>query len=354
MDRAVNKIREWIEENRADAVLITSEANRYYLSGFTGSTGMVLITKNSQFVLSDFRYRQQVREECTDLTFLMTDSQHSVSDHFKDLGIRIVGIEENKVSYRQAVELMNHHEKIKLVPLKNLIEKLRSIKTKDEIEKIEKAAALSDVGWEYIKQHLHPGKKEKDLALDLEIFLRRNGAENISFPVILASGHRSALPHGVASDKIIEDGDLITVDFGSIVNRYCSDMTRTLVAGQANDKQKEIYHVVLEAQTKALEAVKPGVSGKELDDIARNIITKAGYGEAFGHGLGHGVGLEVHELPQVSQKGITRLTPGMVITIEPGIYLPGVGGVRIEDLVLVTNEGYQVLSQSCKKLQEVG
>jgi len=183
--------------------------------------------------------------------------------------------------------------------------------------------------------------------------MKKRGASKLSFESIVASGKRSSLPHGVASNKIIEDGDMITLDFGCIYNGYCSDMTRTLVLGKANNKQKEIYNVVLEAQKTSLAAIKPGITGEELDTIARNIISEKGYGQYFGHGLGHGVGLEVHELPHVNVRGKVPMEPGMMITIEPGIYIPDFGGVRIEDLVLVTEDGYKVLSNSTKDLIEL-
>jgi Xaa-Pro aminopeptidase len=192
-----------------------------------------------------------------------------------------------------------------------------------------------------------------DVALELEYFMKKKGATGLSFDSIVASGKRSSLPHGVASDKIIEDGDFLTLDFGCVYNGYCSDMTRTIVVGKASERQKEIYNIVLNAQMRALENIKPGMTGFELDKIARDVIIDAGYGEYFGHGLGHGVGLEVHEMPNVNPNAQNTLLPGMIITDEPGIYIPDFGGVRIEDLIVITINGYEVLSSSTKKLIEL-
>lgn len=195
--------------------------------------------------------------------------------------------------------------------------------------------------------------KEKEVALELEMFMKKQGASAISFDIIVASGLRSALPHGRASDKVIENGDFVTMDFGCVFNGYCSDMTRTVVMGKASDKHKKVYETVLRAQEAALEAIKPGISGKEADKVARDIITGEGFGEYFGHGLGHGVGLEVHEAPRLAPIGEKILEKNMVVTDEPGIYIPEFGGVRIEDLIVVTDNGCERLSTSPKKLIEI-
>ncbi len=353
MTKGTTAIQQWMGEQHADGVLISSIANRYYLSGFTGSAGSLLMTKDQQYILSDFRYQQQVGDETPDFEFLMIDQKNPLTKHLNDLGLKRIGVEEGKFSYGQFLEFEEKLDQTELIPLNGLMEQIRAVKTETEIEMIRQAADLTDQGWTYIKEQIQPGKQEKELALDLEFFMRNHGADNISFPIITASGNRSALPHGIASDKLIEQGDFLTMDFGCRVHRYCSDMTRSLVVGKATDQQRDVYGTVLEAQQTALKAVRPGITGAELDEIARGIIREAGYGDAFGHGLGHGVGLEVHERPHVNHKGTDPLEPGMVITIEPGIYLPELGGVRIEDLVLVTKDGFEVLSHSDKEMVEL-
>lgn len=351
MTEGITRIQQWMEEQCVDGVLITSDANRYYLSGFTGSAASLLFTKTNQYILSDFRYQEQIAEESPDFMFLKIDQKNTLTHHLSKLGLRNLGVEEGKFTYGQFLDFQKHLSPIKLLSMDGLVEKIRSVKTKEEIDSLRKAAALTDLGWNYIKEQICPGKQEKELALNLEFYMRNQGADHISFPIIAASGLRSALPHGIASDKIIEMGDFLTMDFGCRVNRYCSDMTRSLMVGKATDLQKRVYQTVLEAQQRALEAVKPGITGAELDHIAREIIENAGYGDAFGHGLGHGVGLEVHEQPLINYKGTDPIQAGMVITIEPGIYLPDLGGVRIEDLVLVTKDGYEVLSNASKELE---
>ncbi|RQD67231.1 MAG: aminopeptidase P family protein [Tindallia sp. MSAO_Bac2] len=353
MTKGIDAIRQWIVEHQADGVLITGGANRYYLSGFTGSAGAVLIMKDRRFVISDFRYQQQIESESPEYEFLMIDQHNPITGYLKELGLKKIGVEEGKIVYSQILDIQKNLDPVELIPLDGLMERERSVKFKEEVDEIRRAAEITDRGWEYIKEQIRPGIMEKELALDLEFFIRNHGAEGISFPIITASGCRSSLPHGRASDKIIDEGDFVTIDFGCRVNHFCSDMTRTVVVGKASDQQKKIYETVLKAQKTALNAVRPGITGVELDEIARNIIKDAGFGEAFGHGLGHGVGLEVHELPHINHKGTNPMEPGMVITIEPGIYLPEPGGVRIEDLVVVTEDGFEVLSHSDKELLEI-
>ena len=219
------------------------------------------------------------------------------------------------------------------------------IKYPEEIDFIRKSASIADEAFQYICNYIKPGLSEKEIAIELEMKMKKQGASALSFEPIVASGVRSALPHGVASDKKLEKGDLLVLDFGCIYNGYCSDMTRTVILGKANQRQKEIYDIVLHAQMSALESIQPYILSKEVDKVARDIITQKGYGNNFGHGLGHGVGLEIHETPKLSPSGEMQLEKDMVITVEPGIYIPGFGGIRIEDLVVITDKGKEILSK---------
>ncbi len=231
-----------------------------------------------------------------------------------------------------------------------MVEKLRSVKEEGEIALIRQAARYTDEAFHEIREYLRPGIKENQLAAELEYILRKKGAEGPAFSFIVASGYRSAWPHGVASEKQLEEGQLVTLDFGITYGGYCSDMTRTVFLGNPGKKYEEVWHIVSHAQQAALDGLKKGVSGKELDALARKVIEDAGLGKNFGHGLGHGLGLEAHEAPTISRKGKDKLVPGMIITIEPGIYIEGWGGIRIEDMVLIKDEGYEILSSSPRNL----
>ena len=353
MNKNIDKIRSLLKEKKLDGILLYKPENRRYASGFTGSTGYVLITEADAKFITDFRYIKQATVQCTGFEIVEIGNTKTITDVLNESALFKLGVEEDFMTYGQSIEFTDKLTDTDIVPLEGAILKLRSVKTTDEIKNIEKAADIADEAFEHILEFIKPGLAESDIALELEFFMRKKGAEKLSFDSIVASGERSSLPHGVASDKIVEVGDIITLDFGCVYNGYCSDMTRTVVLGKADDRQKKIYDIVHRAQETSLEAVRPGITGTELDSIARNIIAGSGYGQYFGHGLGHGVGLEVHELPRINVRGDVPMEPGMVITIEPGIYVPDFGGVRIEDLVLVTEDDYRVLSKSTKNLIEL-
>jgi Xaa-Pro aminopeptidase len=276
-----------------------------------------------------------------------------IADTVKSLGIKKLGFEEDHMSYGFYTDISSKLREVELTSLDGIIERLRQVKDEEEIKLIEKAASIADNAFSEIIKFIKIGMTEKEIDLELEFLMRRNGASGLSFPSIVASGKRSSLPHGAASHKKVEYGDFLTLDFGCVYNGYCSDITRTVIIGKASEKQKEIYDIVLEANLEALKNIRPGITGEELDTIARKVIEKYGYAKYFGHGLGHGVGMLVHELPYVSKKGTSPLQSGMVITDEPGIYISGFGGVRIEDLVLISDSGYRVLSHSSKELIEI-
>ncbi|QEK12137.1 aminopeptidase P family protein [Crassaminicella thermophila] len=353
MLRRLSKLREILKKKNLDAAIIYKPENRRYISQFTGTSGYALITVDRAFLITDFRYIEQSRKECKEYEIIEHSNNYSIYSILNELSINRLGFEDDFVTYMQYKEFSEKLNNIELVPLDGAINILRKIKYEEEINNIEKAAIIADEAFGYICEYIKPGISEKDIALELENYMKRKGATATSFTTIVASGVRSSLPHGVASDKLVEKGDFITIDFGCIYNGYCSDMTRTIVLGKANDKQKEIYNIVLEAQLRALDAIKPGITGMDADKIARDFIKSKGYGENFGHGLGHGVGLEIHEDPRLSPTGKDTLQSGMVVTDEPGIYIPDFGGVRIEDLVVITKTGNRVLSKSPKQLLEL-
>lgn len=352
MNIRLKKLRDLLVDNKIDALLVTSASNRRYITAFTGSAGYALITKDNAFLITDFRYIDQAKVQTKDFEVIKHDGL--INDTLLELLIKYnvnrLGFEQDFVTFSSYQRFSEKFSKVKLIPTTQIIEKLRMIKDDDEIKLIKRATAVADEAFSYILNFIKPNIKEKDISLALEYKMRELGAEGISFTSIVASGYRSSLPHGAASDKIVKLGEFVTMDFGAIYNGYVSDMTRTVVVGQPSEKQKEIYNIVLEAQLFGVNNIKAGMTGKEADALTRDIINKYGYGEYFGHGTGHGIGLDVHEGPTVSSRSDTVLVPGMIVTIEPGIYIPDFGGVRIEDDVLITESGREVLTKSNKDL----
>ena len=347
--------REQLNQNGIDGALVFSDVNRNYLTGFTGDDSYIVVTAKESIFITDSRYTEQARNEVSG--FEVRQFSGGVFDYIKDLvktlDIKNLGFEENFMTYSTYKELSDNLQGVSFVKLEGIIGKQREIKDKIEIANIERAASIADDGFSHILKFIKPGMTELSIGMELEFFMRSKGASGLSFPSIVASGKRSSLPHGTATGKIVEKGDFLTLDFGCVYNGYCSDITRTIVIGNASEKQKELYKIVLEANKEALKHVEPGITGEKLDLVARGIIEKNGFGEYFGHGLGHGVGMEVHERPYISKRGKDPLAAGMVLTDEPGIYIPGFGGVRVEDLVLVTDNGCSVLSKSNKELIEL-
>lgn len=348
------KTRELMKEVELDALLIDSGVNRFYLSGFTGSAGRVLLTLEKNYFITDFRYTEQAREQTKgfEIVELNKDMEAGLAEILQQERISRLGFESGVISYAQ---YRKYQEKfsdldLELVVTKDLIQKLRLIKDEYELKQIRKAVDIADKAFIHILDYLQPGVSEKEVALELEYFMKKQGGEKNSFDFIVASGKRSSLPHGVASDKKIRAGDFVTMDFGTVYRGYCSDMTRTVVMEKPDPEQSKIYNLVLDAHLQVIEEIKPGITTREADAIARDIINKAGYEDNFGHGLGHGVGIEVHEKPRVSYTSEARLEPGMVITDEPGVYIPDWGGVRIEDDLLITEDGCEVLNNSKKEL----
>lgn len=351
--QTLKRLRDAMTERNFDAVLITKPENKRYISGFTGTSGIAVVSHDNAWFITDFRYKDQAATECAGFEILLHTPDKSIYDVLNELKLKSLAFEDESMTVKEFHTYKQNMPNTAFKPIDQLVESLRLQKSEDEVEIIRKSASITDAAFEHILTFIKPGMVEKEVALELEMFMKKQGASALSFDIIVASGWRSSLPHGRASDKIIESGDFVTMDFGCVYEGYCSDMTRTVVVGKASDKQKKVYETVLKAQEAALKAIKPGIRGKDADKIARDIITEEGFGEYFGHGLGHGVGLEVHEAPRLAPIGEKILEKNMVVTDEPGIYIPEFGGVRIEDLIVVTEDGCERLSTSPKHLIEI-
>ncbi|KAF1303339.1 M24 family metallopeptidase [Candidatus Enterococcus willemsii] len=348
----VQKLREKMKKEVVDGFLVTSPYNLRYLTNFTGTTGLAVITLDKAFFVTDFRYTEQAAKQAQGFEIVKNAGPifDEVARICQEEEINALAFEESHVSFAEYSVLEDIIEESALVPISGMIEELREVKDEEELKLIQQACRIGDQGFEHILKMIRPGMTEIEVANQLDFFMRSLGATSVSFDTIVASGVRSAMPHGVASEKVIEQGDLITLDFGCYYQGYVSDMTRTFAIGDPGQQLKEIYQIVLDAQIKVLEAAKPGMTGIELDAVARDYIASFGYGEAFGHSTGHGIGLEIHEGPNVSFRADKAFVAGNVITDEPGIYLPGVGGVRIEDDLLITETGNKVLTHAPKEL----
>jgi Xaa-Pro aminopeptidase len=347
----VNKLREQMKKNNLSGFLVTSPYNLRYLTNFTGTTGLAVITPEKAIFITDFRYTEQAAAQAQG--FEIIKNEGPIFDEVVALAekeqLENLAFEETYISFAE-YSLLEEITPCDLIPVAGMIEELREIKDEEEIAIIEKACSIADAAFKNILTLIKPGMTEIEIANQMDFYMRSLGASGVSFDTIVASGVRSAMPHGVASEKTIEKGDFVTLDFGCYYQGYVSDMTRTFAIGEPDSRLKEIYQIVLEAQLKVIDAAKPGMTGIQLDKIARDHISSYGYGAAFGHSTGHGIGLEIHEGPNVSFRADKQFVPGNVITDEPGIYLPGLGGVRIEDDLLITAEGNRVLTHSPKEL----
>ena len=352
MDR-ITALRDFMKKESIDGVWVSMPENLRYYTGFTGTTGEALITQEKQFFYTDFRYLQQAAKQCAGYEIKEVNKDIGTFDYIFKSGLDKIAYEDMYIS---AHEFKKFEEKMpgkKLYPLGETLRKLRSVKYADELENLYHAAEIADEAFKHMLNFIKPGLSEKEVALELEFKMRKLGASGLSFTTIAASGIRSSMPHGVASDKIIEKNDFLTLDFRCVYNGYCSDMTRTIVVGKANDRQKEIYSIVLETQLEVLKHIRPGAKCSEVDKVSRDIIGSYGYGKYYGHGLGHGVGLEIHELPVFNPSSEDILYENNIVTDEPGIYIPDFGGVRIEDTVRVTSDGCDRVSKSPKELIEL-
>jgi len=352
----VERARAAMERAGLPALLITRIENVGWLTGFTGTNGFVLLTADRAVFATDSRYTQQAAQQCPgfEQTLLATSAAEEITEVLAKAGVPRIGFEAAHLTvdlhrkYREKLPAA-----IELVPTTGLIDDLRMVKDPGEIALLEEACALTDRAFQHILLFLKPGAVERDIALELEWHIRRDlGAEN-AFDIIVASGPRSALPHGKASDRALRQGDLVTLDFGARVGGYCADITRTVVIGRATDEQKKVHGIVLDALARAIESIRPGAAGRDVDAVARTLIRDAGYGDYFGHGLGHSLGRTVHDGQAFSVRSEVTLAERMVVTVEPGIYIPEWGGVRVEDDVLVEAGGARVLTRSPRDLLEL-
>lgn len=346
------KLRRSFDELGIDGMLVTDPYNRRYLTGFTGTAGTILVSKTEAYLLVDFRYISQANAQVTDFIVKEIDRSiiyEEISMLAESLGIKKLGFEQQHQSYFYYSQLLKA-AKTELVPVSNVVEKLRMIKNEEEVAILKKAAEIADAAFEHILTFIKPRRTEIEVANELEFQMRKLGATSSSFDMIVASGVRSALPHGVASEKVIKQGDMVTLDFGAYYQGYCSDMTRTVAVGEPDPKLKEIYSIVHDSLENALSGIKAGMTGKEADALTRDLISEKGYGDYYGHGMGHGIGLDIHEDIFMNPTCELLVEEGMVLTVEPGIYIPGLGGVRIEDDIIVREDSIEIITKSPKEL----
>ena len=346
MNKRLNQLKEYIKNSGLDALLITDTKNMRYLSGYTGE-GYMLVSPSQCSIVTDFRYTYQASLQTKDI-LIIDSAGFNPKDAFGSY--TAVGYENESIGHKSYLAFGEIFPK--LVPIGNELLKMRSVKDEEEIKSIRIAESIGDKAFTHILPFIKPGVSERDIALEIEFFMRKNGAEALSFDTIVATGAHGAMAHAQPDNRKISNGDFVVMDFGCVYNGYSSDMTRTVCAGKATAEMKKIYNTVLDAQLSSLQMIKPGVSARDVHKNAQDIIDKD-YPGKFGHSLGHGVGLDIHEMPNLSLKSEFVLTEGNVVTVEPGIYINGFCGVRIEDLVVVTGDGIENLTHSDKNLIEL-
>lgn len=350
----IEKLKQAIKDSNYDAALIVSPENRFYFTGFESSDGYLIVNENDAVFITDGRYIEAAEKKIKGCKVVLQEKKASqIKDILSSLNAKVIAVEADRMTLSEYALFASALEGMELVADGSLdaqINEIRSIKTSEEIEKIKIAQRISEEALENILNFIEPGKTEKEIALELEYYMLSHGAQGLSFETIAVSGKKSSMPHGVPDGKVIEAGDFVTMDFGALYEGYHSDMTRTVAVGKATDEMKEVYYTVLNAQENAIRSVKAGLSCKDADDAARSVIETAGYGNYFSHSTGHGVGVEIHEYPNLSKISDKILESGNIVTVEPGIYIPEKFGVRIEDMVLVTENGCENLTKAPKEL----
>jgi Xaa-Pro aminopeptidase len=346
----LTKLRSVLAGHDLDAILVSQPENRRYLSGFTGSSGWLLISAERSTLATDFRYYEQVGREAPDFELARIEGKFVdlLPRLLTDFGTQRLGFESQHVTVDQLYAWSQPTDGVQWVPLKETVETIRAVKDEDEVGALRRSAALTDAAFGHLMEVLRPGMTELEAAWEIEAYMRTHGASKVAFDLIVAAGPNGALPHARAGNHAIQPGEPIVIDIGCVLDGYCSDMTRTICLGKPNDNYLRVWDTVLQAQEAAEAAICAEMGGVEADAVARDLIKASGYGEQFGHGLGHGVGLAVHEKPRASWLSEDILVAGMTLTIEPGIYLPGEFGVRLEDLVIIHEEGVEILSSSPK------
>jgi len=349
-------LREKLAQKKLDGLFVTQPQNIRYLSGFTSPDASLIITATKALIATDFRYFEQVAEQCPgwELVQLKDKPYEALEECFKELhaqGLYRLAHEKTHLTVDRHKRLRQAlPRRVRFRGTEGLVEELRMVKDDAELDAIRRAVLLGDQAFVAVVSHIVAGMTEKAVAWQLEAWAREHGAEKASFEFIVAAGPNAAKPHAVQTDRPIQESEPITIDMGVVVDGYCSDLTRTFCLGEPTDKFREVWHIVRDAQERAEAGMRAGMTGKEADALARDLITEAGYGENFGHGLGHGVGLAVHELPQLSRLYDKPLPASSVVTVEPGIYLPGWGGVRLEDMVVIRSDSAEILSTAPKTL----
>jgi Xaa-Pro aminopeptidase len=352
----LSRLRDFLREKKADAVVVNKEVNLHYFSGFRGDDTLLLVSPQDALLITDSRYTEQAAQQAP--LYEMVEQKDGLlakaAECVKARGWKKLAFEGNAMLYDTFMKFGERLENNAALEISVHLDELRQVKEAEEIAVMEKAAEIGDAAFRDIVKFIRPGVSEREVAARLEGTMRALGSERPAFTTIVASGARGSLPHGIATEKLIVSGEFVTMDFGAVYEGYHSDMTRTVCVGRASEEQRALYQTVLDAQEFGVSLVKPGASGKEIDGLVRGRLTDAGYGEFFGHGLGHSLGLEIHEEPRLSKSSACEhLLPGMVVTVEPGVYLPGKCGLRIEDTVLVTETGGAPLTKSGKALMEI-
>ncbi len=355
MKHRINNLHMSMNEKNIDGMVIMKPENRMYMSGFTGSSGIVIVSAKENVLLTDFRYIEQAAIEAEN--FKIVQHGPSVMDSIKetvfDMGITRLGFENDFMTYQTFESAKQRLTGTSLIATNSIIENLRMIKNEDEIQSLLKAADIADKTFEHIVQYIKAGVTEIEVAIEIDYHMRKIGSMRNSFPTIVASAERGSLPHAQPSSRKIANGDFITMDFGAVIDGYCSDLTRTVILGKSSEEQKRVYNIVLESQKIALDSISAGMPGCDIDLKVRKYMGKFDLDKYFGHGLGHGVGLYIHENPRLSQTSTDILAPGHAVTVEPGIYIPDWGGVRIEDLVIIMDDHVINLTKSAKEWGEM-
>lgn len=350
-----NELKEKIRKDSVDGFLITNEINIQYATDFTGFESILLVTPGNDYLFTDFRYIEQARQEVSWVKIVERKASliKAVCEKLRRLHIKKLYIEASHLTFNQYSEIKSNIKGIRIIPTQGIVETYRKRKTPGEIKKIQKAIDIAERAYQGIRKKIRAGVSEKGLADSLELEIRKRGGEKSSFEIICAAGLHASKPHARVTEEKIKEKDAVLIDWGACFQFYKSDLTRIHFVDKISPRYKEIYQIVLDAQRFAVDSIKPGRKAKDVDSAARSYIVKKGFGKCFGHGVGHGIGREVHEGPAINKRNEELLEVGMVFTIEPGIYIPGWGGVRIEDIVLVTPDGCDVLSHAAKELSEI-